>query len=171
MPGARAGASRTRAAPSVGRASTSRRNYCPKYSTTASSRRFPSPSCTRTGRTPWSWRARASKGGGGATPRAARRTTLPTSRGSASTRATGGGTRGRRASRVLRVNFFFIIPVGAHVASMAFRTQNPFSSKIIIDAAAVLKIQPTEAYRGTPPGLERIYFQGWAQQQANSAGG
>ena len=68
-----------------------------RSSTTASSRRSPCPSCTRTGRTTWSWRARASRAGAGATPRGARRTILPTSRGSASTRATGGGTRGRRA--------------------------------------------------------------------------
>ena len=86
MPSARAGASRTRAAPNVGRASTSRRNCYRRFITTASSRRFPSPSCTRTGRTPWSWRARASKEGGGATPRGARRTILLTLRASASRR-------------------------------------------------------------------------------------
>ena len=139
MPGARAGASRTRAAPSVGRASTSRPSCYRRSSTTASSRRFPSPSCTRTGRTTWSWRARASRAGGGATPRGARRTILLMWRGSASTRATGGGTRGRRTSRVLRVNFS--ITVGADVASMAFAriTQNPFSKKQKTQAAGFLR--------------------------------
>ena len=149
----------------AGRPSTSRRNCYRSFFTTASSRRFPWKWSTRTGRMPWSWRARALKESGGATPRIARRTIRRTSRGSASRRATGGGTRGRRASRVLRVNFS--ITVGADVASMAFarlsrKTRFQKNNRRI---RGFVEIQPNGTYRRTPPGLQQIYFQGWAQQR------
>ena len=146
-----------------------RRNCYRRFFTTASSRRFPCKWSTTTGRTTWSWRARALKESGGATPRIARRIILLTSRGSASRRATGGGTRGRRASRVLRVNFS--ITVGADVASMAFarlsrKTRFQKNNRRI---RGFFEIQPNGTYRRTPPGLQQIYFQGWAQQSGAAA--
>ena len=74
---------------------------------------------------PWSWRARALKESGGATPRIARRTIRRTSRGSASTRATGGGTRGRLELLFLaHVNLSITIFEGERRVEVA--SQNPF---------------------------------------------